>query len=297
MDTTSYFGRRRATLGACAVLLVGPGLLAWAASAPQAVTPFQLTVLPNHVLSGGTTKAGHGHGGGGDGGGGSSYWKSSNWSGYAVTGKGPYTNVTGSWTVPAVQRPRKSLYGFSAAWVGIDGFLQGDASLIQTGTEQDYFGGASYNAWWTSSAQGYAEQVITSGCTTGGAACGQVAPGDAMSASITLASGSGTITLADSAAGHAWSYTTTIAYSGPATSAEWIMEAPSSSFGVLPLANYGTVTFDPGTVNGVNPGLVASDGGELIQNGNIVSIPSSPDGDTDGFTVAYGSTPPSTPSS
>src|SRR5438094_7169066 len=79
------------------------------------------------------------------GGGGSPFgWASSNWSGYAITG-GPYTSATGEWTVPAVSASRKPTY--SSSWVGIDGFSNG--SLIQTGTEQDYYNGtAHYYASW-----------------------------------------------------------------------------------------------------------------------------------------------------
>ncbi len=91
------------------------------------------------------------------------------------------------------------------------------------------------------------------------------------------------------------SFTTTQAYSGPAESAEWIQEAPTIGGHVATLANYGQTTFDPGTVNGGNPGLVIADGGVMIQHRKQVSTPSAPDSDTDGSNVAYGSTAPSAP--
>ena len=256
-----------------------------ATSTPAPAMALHLSLSPAHKVSGGPTYA---------------TWASSNWSGYAVqtTASSPFTAVTGAWKVPTTQKPRKSSYGFSAAWVGIDGFFNSQNALIQTGTEQDfYYGSGHYNAWWTSSAQGYQEQSITGGCTPSSATCGEVVPGDPMTASITLTGGNGSITLTNGSAGHGWTYTTTISYSGPGLSAEWIMEAPSSITGVLPLANYGSTVFDPGTVNGGNPGLVAADGGDLVQNGRIVSIPSGPDHDTDGFAIAYGSTAPSPPAS
>ena len=71
----------------------------------------------------------------------------------------------------------------------------------------------------------------------------------------------------------------------------------STDLFVAPLAHYGSTTFDPGTVNGGNPGLVAADGGTMVQNGVTVSTPSNPDSDTDGFNVKYGSTQPSPPAS
>jgi hypothetical protein len=179
--------------------------------------------------------------------------------------------------------------------VGLDGFFNSPNALIQTGTEQDFYsGGGHYNAWWTSSAQGYQEQAITGGCSSGETNCGVVAPGDKMTATVGL---DGKIQMIDGSASHGWTFGTGIAYSGPGLSAEWVMEAPSSTFGTLPLANYGQTTFDPGYVNGGNPNLVTGDGGYLVQGGSIRSIPSVADHDTDGFAIAYGSTAPPAPGS
>jgi hypothetical protein len=294
---TARFTRHWHTAGVAVLLLMGVGLLTTGTSASAAIAPSTLSLSPVHKVGNQPPDAAHGGGGGG----GSTYgWSSSNWSGYAIqtTSTAPYKSITGSWTVPSVQRARRLSYGFSAAWIGIDGFFNSQSALIQTGTEQDSFIGAgSYSAWWTSSDYNYQEQRITGGCSSGLASCGQVVAGDPMSASITLSGASGTITLTDASRSHGWTFTTTIPYGGPGLSAEWIMEAPSSSIGILPLADYGSTTFDAGKVNGSDPNLVASDGGYLVQKGNVVSIPSGPDADTDGFTVSYGSSPPSPPSS
>jgi hypothetical protein len=208
-------------------------------------------------------------------------WSSSNWSGYAITGSG-FSSITGQWKVPGVSRSRKATY--SSNWVGIDGF--NNSSLIQTGTESDYYSGsAHYDAWWEILPA--AETVIPSMT---------VSPGDTMSATITKGSGSSwTITIHDTTRGT--SFSTVQTYTGAQTSAEWIEEAPSVGGRVAPLANYGTATFDPGTVNGGNPGLVTGDGGAMVQKGVQVSTPSNPDSDTDGFSARYGSTAPAPPSS
>jgi hypothetical protein len=228
-------------------------------------------------------------------------WASRNWSGYAVTGGAPYTDVTGQWTVPSVSAcSSKSSGCYSATWTGIDGFT--NSPLIQTGTEQDYSrGGATYQAWWTTSALGYSEQVISAGCSSElDNNCGTVAAGDSMSAHITKTSGSlWTITLSDSSA--RWTLTTTTSYTGPGASAEWIMEAPSIGH-IATLPNYANLTFDKSTADGVSPGLVASNGGELIRKRQVVSIPSGPDLEpggkpSDGFAMAYGSTAPNPPPS
>jgi hypothetical protein len=208
-------------------------------------------------------------------------WSASNWSGYALTGSG-FSSVTGQWTVTAVSRSRKATY--SSEWIGIDGF--NNSNLIQTGTESDYYNGsAHYDAWWEILPA--AETVIPSI---------SVKPGDVMTASVSKGSGSTwTITITDTTTKA--SFTTTKTYTGPQTSAEWIEEAPSVGGRIAPLANYGLATFDPGTVNGGNPHLVASDGGVMVQKGVQVSTPSNPDNDTDGFNARYGSTVPAPPSS
>jgi hypothetical protein len=136
-------------------------------------------------------------------------WASSNWSGYAKTGS-TYTRATGQWIVPSVSKTTKATYG--SQWVGIDGF--NNSSLIQTGTEADYYNGsAHYGAWWEILPA--AETVIPSIT---------VHPGDHMTASITKGSGSSwTITISNGSQ----SFTTVQTYSGPGSSVEWIEEAPA----------------------------------------------------------------------
>jgi hypothetical protein len=210
-------------------------------------------------------------------------WSSSNWSGYAVSGgTGAYHAITGAWTVTAVAKSRRATY--SSSWIGIDGY--NNSNLIQTGTEADYYNGsAHYDAWWEILPA--AETVIPSI---------SVRPGDHMTADIHLLSGnSWSITIQDTTTGQ--SFTTNQTYSGPGTSAEWIEEAPQVGGRVAALANFGEVTFDPGTVNGGNPGLTAAESGVMVQKGVQVSTPSNPDADTDGFNVAYGSSQPSPPAS
>jgi hypothetical protein len=208
-------------------------------------------------------------------------WASSNWSGYAVSG-GPFTSITGEWDVPAVSPTKRATY--SSNWIGIDGF--NNSSLIQTGTEQDYYNRSShYYAWWEILPA--AETVITTMT---------VKPGDHMSASIKQSQGSSwTITLTDVTTGQ--SFTSSKTYTGPLTSAEWIEEAPTVGGHVAPLAHYGSSVFDPGTVNGGSPSFVPSEGGVMIQSNTQVSTPSLPDADVDGFRVTYGSAVPSAPGS
>ena len=206
-------------------------------------------------------------------------WSASNWSGYAKSGS--YSSATAQWVVPSVSATSGSTY--SSAWVGIDGFT--NSSLIQTGTESDYYSGsAHYNAWW---------EILPAPETPINSIT--VHPGDVMTASITKGSGSSwTITIRDATNGQ--SFTTTQNYTGPGGSVEWIEEAPSIGGRVATLAHYSSPdTFDPGTANGGNPGLTAADSGVMVQKQRIVSSPSVPDSDTDGFNMAYGSTAPAPP--
>ncbi|HEX4176003.1 MAG TPA: G1 family glutamic endopeptidase, partial [Acidimicrobiales bacterium] len=70
---------------------------------------------------------------------------STNWAGLAESGGGTYTAVSASWIVPTV--PSSGSLKVSSTWIGIDGF--NNQNLIQTGTEQDSFGGhTDYYAWW-----------------------------------------------------------------------------------------------------------------------------------------------------
>ena len=208
-------------------------------------------------------------------------WSASNWSGYAKSGN--YTSATAQWVVPAVSASKSASY--SSAWVGIDGFT--NSSLIQTGTESDYYNGAAhYNAWW---------EILPAPETPINSL--SVRPGDVMSATITKGSGSSwSINIKNLTTGG--SFTTTQNYTGPGTSVEWIEEAPTVGGRLATLAHYSSPdTFDPGTANGGNPGLTAADSGVMVQKHKQVSTPSSPDSDTDGFNMAYGSTAPAPPGS
>lgn len=225
--------------------------------------------------------------------------QSSNWSGYAVpsyaTGQ-KYTSASGTWIVPTVANTSA---GYSSSWVGIGGFClntsctRTDHSLIQLGTEQDVdvSGNASYYAWYEMLPN--PEIKITSFT---------VHPGDMITASLKLQpaaqklngknTGSKTaqswfLTLTDQTASSSWSAIFT--YNSSLASAEWVEEAPYLG-GILPLANYGTATFDPGTVNNnQNPGLTAAEGVIMINPNGQTSNPSSPDSDIDGFNTCWGS--------
>jgi hypothetical protein len=164
-----------------------------------------------------------------------------NWSGYVAQtnlttpASGAVTEVDGSWTVPTVTGKNTA---FSSIWVGIDGWSSG--SVEQIGTEQDTSrSGATYYAWWEMFPNPPV-QITTV----------PISPGDSMSASVKYSSGAFSLQIMDITTGQSSSTTQTAA--AQRSSAEWIVEAPSSFSGVLPLANFGMATISgaQATING-----------------------------------------------
>jgi hypothetical protein len=165
-----------------------------------------------------------------------SHSTSTNWSGYAVTGAGPYTSISSSWQQPAVDCSTTPT-GYSSFWVGIDGDTT--STVEQTGTEADCSSGTPvYYGWY----EMYPRFPVNYS--------NPVSPGDSFSASVTsLGSGYFRLTLSDTTKG--WSQTTTQRLkSAKLASAEAIAEAPSGGRGVLPLADFGTIPFSAATANG-----------------------------------------------
>jgi hypothetical protein len=161
---------------------------------------------------------------------------STNWSGYAVSGLGPYKSVSSSWRQPTVDCS-KTPTAWSAFWVGLDGDTTN--TVEQTGSEADCSkGSAVYYAWY----EMYPKYPVNY--------ANPVSAGDSLSASVTSAgSGYFRLTLSDETRG--WSHTTTQRLkSAKLGSAEVIAEAPSGSGGILPLADFGTAAFSGATVNG-----------------------------------------------
>ena len=162
--------------------------------------------------------------------------ESTNWSGYAAT-TGTYTSVSASWTQPA--GTCRSGDQYAAFWVGLDGYTS--SSVEQTGSEVDCVGRtAEYYAWYEmypGPSENYSNTVRA---------------GDHFNASVTYeGSNKFSLYIADTTQG--WSHTTTASLAGASrSSAEVIVEAPccTASGGILPLANFGTVSITGSKANG-----------------------------------------------
>src|SRR5450755_285281 len=168
--------------------------------------------------------------------------ESTNWSGYAATGgTGAYRSVSASWTEPTGTCPSRRSAQYSSFWVGLDGFNSN--SVEQTGTDVDCSGRTPHYYGWYEMFPAFPVNFPNT-----------VRPGDQVSASVTF-SGTETYTLVLTDSTQGWTQTTVENETGLArSSAEVITEAPSSSSGVLPLADFGTVSYGSSSDDGSSMG-------------------------------------------
>lgn len=159
---------------------------------------------------------------------------STNWSGYVAQSSltspanGFVKNVIGSWTIPTLTC-QASQNTFVAIWVGIDG--SSSNTVEQLGTEQDCINGVQQNSAWFEEFPRPSRTIFTI----------TVHPGDMFTASVTHTGTNGYIeTITDITTGK--SFSKTVQVKAKDLSAEWIVEAPATTQ-VLPLANFGTVSF------------------------------------------------------
>ncbi|MFD8708353.1 G1 family glutamic endopeptidase [Kitasatospora sp. NPDC059648] len=195
---------------------------------------------------------------------------SSNWGGYVATG-GKFTSVSADWIQPAVTCTDSDTR--SAFWVGLDG--DGSNTVEQIGTEADCSSGSPVYSAWYEMFPSYPTDLRD-----------PVEPGDHLTASVTT-DGSGTFTLAltDSTRGWSRSVRKTLKNAARA-SAEVIVEAPSSLFGVLPLAAFHTVGFTDATVNGQSLGAAKASSIDMAEGGVTKATTTALAGGTD-FSVNW----------
>jgi hypothetical protein len=208
---------------------------------------------------------------------------STNWSGYAVFNS-TFSDVKGSWTVPAVDctNMKGQQLAIATAFTGIDGYSSG--TVEQTGTDSDCIGKtASYYAWY----EFYPARAFFADPSTY-----PVDPGDVMNVEVKFANGAVTTTLHNS--GHQgarknWTYTGQAPSSGLAqSSAEWILEAPTSK-----LADFGSITFTGANANNTGLSSYSTDDQDAItmvrHNGipRATPDPSTPPTTGDSFSVNF----------
>jgi hypothetical protein len=227
---------------------------------------------------------------------------SSNWSGYVVPSATPVTSVSGEFTVPTLDCAKTRNAGV-AAWVGIGGVRSAD-DLLQTGVVSECVAGVQTEdpGWWEEYPEN-AAQFFTNM---------PISPGDQIEASVsqgadlswttrvddltTKVSGVmhtgtggqwGTVRDADGAPLSPPQDSSTFTYAGGGT-AEWIVEDFGNSIGLVPFADFGTVTFTGLTTSLPAWGLTADEQVGLGDRaGLLLAEPSAPDSSGKGFSVAY----------
>ncbi|KAI0668111.1 aspergillopepsin [Trametes maxima] len=186
---------------------------------------------------------------------------SSNWAGAVlIANSNTFKSVTGTFTVPTPREPSGGSGTHSAsAWVGIDGDTCGSA-ILQTGIDFTVSGSrVSFDAWYEWFPD-FAHDF--SGIS--------ISPGNQITVTVTASSTtSGTATILNRSTGQQVSHS----FSGqPALcqeNAEWIVEDFEENGGLVPLANWGTVTFT-GASAGTSGGSQGPSGATIIdleQNG------------------------------
>ncbi|HET9102088.1 MAG TPA: G1 family glutamic endopeptidase [Solirubrobacteraceae bacterium] len=160
--------------------------------------------------------------------------QSSNWAGYAAhSPRVHFTRVFGAWRQPTVTcTPGAPTY--SSEWVGLGGYNIDASALEQIGSEIDCNGaGRPVSTVWYELVPAPSHNIAMT-----------VAPGDQLSASVSVVGHLVRLQLSDLTRGRTFVRTVRVTQLDT-TSADWIVEAPSecsnaSSCQQLPLANFGT---------------------------------------------------------
>ncbi|KAJ7149041.1 peptidase A4 family-domain-containing protein, partial [Mycena crocata] len=197
---------------------------------------------------------------------------SSNWAGAAFESPaGTYRSVTGTFVVPTPRVPSggSSSGTFAAsAWVGIDGDTCGSA-ILQTGIDFTISGGrVSFDAWYEyfpDFAHDFTGIPISAGNT--------------IKLTVTASSATaGTAVIQNLSTGVTVSRALTSSARLCMQNAEWIVEDFEENGGLVPFANFGTVTFTGAQATTASGSVVGPSGSVLIdieQNNQVLTSVSS----------------------
>lgn len=174
-----------------------------------------------------------------------------NWSGYALLGK--FHEVAGTFTVPPCDGA-----GQASEWVGVDGYSNSD--LLQAGVnEADSVGvGCIINAWWEDLPSVSVDITWL-----------KVFAGDRVRVDIAYQAPSWDIAMTDLATGQTFYQSFT--YGGPASSVEWITEAPTAPTGQTNIMPYQSVSWSDLAAYGRAARLSDI---WMVQHGAEASVPS-----------------------
>ena len=231
---------------------------------------------------------------------------SSNWGGHVALPAGGAQqgcrSVSGSWRVPRVSCSA-GLNTYSAAWVGLGGYRKSSHALEQIGTDADCSrsGRTHYATWF---------ELIPAAPVRIGM---RVHAGEVVAGSVTVRGHDVTFRLRDLDTGARYA-TTRRARSLDTSSADWILEAPSSCDAsgcqTLTLADFGTMSFLSATATrgshtgpvedplwssvaiemrqGAHQGRARFANGHALASDLITAAPSEAEGELGAFSVIWG---------
>ncbi|GJE96322.1 peptidase G1 domain-containing protein [Phanerochaete sordida] len=189
---------------------------------------------------------------------------SSNWAGAVLNaGPGTWSTVEGTFNIPVPGPAPGQSVGAASAWVGIDGDTCGSA-ILQTGVDFIYEdGGVSYDAWF----EWYPDYAYDfSGIT--------ISPGDSITAVVETASTTlGYAFIINNSNGQEVGVEISSPYALCEQDAEWIVEDFEENGGLVPFANFGTVTFNGAVAGTTGGGSVGPAGANVfdIEQGSILT--------------------------
>ena len=183
---------------------------------------------------------------------------SSRWSGYASLTNlvspldNTVTNVFGTWVVPSIKKTKE--HSYCAIWIGMDGY--GSNTVEQIGTEHGWYRGKPVNYAWFEIYPGKTYQILGF----------PVNKNDRIGGQIQFARTSGNTTTFQMTI---FNYSQCVWWTIPSkysqavnakrNSAEWIVEAPSSTEKghILPLAHFSPILFTncQATIQGLTGGI------------------------------------------
>jgi len=177
---------------------------------------------------------------------------SSNWAGAVWDSEpaGTFKSVTGTFTVPTP----KGSNGAASAWVGIDGDTCGTA-ILQTGIDFTISNGkVSYDAWYEWFPD-FAHDF--SGIT--------ISAGNQIKLTVTASTTkSGTAVIQNLSTGQTVTKSLTSTSALCQENAEWIVEDFEEGGGLVPFANFGTVTFTNAVATTLSGSTLGPSGSTLI---------------------------------
>lgn len=213
------------------------------------------------------------------------------WAGYvdASSSARQFSSVSAAWTVPFATCTGTTT--IESTWVGLDG--SSNSTVEQAGTAETCLGGLpSYDAFyemWGNAALNDGQWVFLP------TASDPVAPGDAVSATVTFANGQWVFTVDDTTAG--WSSSTPVAQAIPPpaqSSAEWVVESGQicvNNCVTATLADTTPVTFShaESTFAGANGSISSwpTQSEAIEDSGHAVDQVSALDPTGSSFTVTY----------